>query len=253
MNGTMRKNKKLLDYSLVYHDEQNQQEISMILDAFDSDHGFFVEVGANDPFVNSISYPLECIGWRGILIDPLKKCYQNILDNRPLAKSFHCACVSPEQIGKITIHAPDETSVYASVGKNIDDIDLIYSHSEEVDALTLDQILEGLNHPDIDLLSIDTEGTELNVLKGLDLSKNRPKLIIIEDKLYNLSKHSYLKKHGYKLVKRTMVNSWYVKQDGRPLHIVEKITEKLARWRKYNHLSIYFRNRRRVSKSKIVA
>jgi FkbM family methyltransferase len=253
MNKTLEKNQRTLEEALVHHDELNKQEIMMILDAFDSENGVFVEVGANDPFVNSISYPLECIGWRGILIDPLKKCYLNIQENRPLTKSFHCACVAPEQVGKITLHAPDETSVYASVGKNIDDIDVTYKHSEVVEALTLDQILESLNRPSIDLLSIDTEGTELDVLRGLDLSKNQPRLIIIEDKLYNLSKHSYLKKNGYKLVKRTMVNSWYVKRDESSLYIVESFTEKLARWRKYNPLSIYFRNRRRFNKSKKLA
>ena len=38
----------------------------------------------------------------------------------------------------------------------------------------------------------------------------KPKLILIEDKLYNLSKHHFLMNQGYKLAKRTNQNNWYV-------------------------------------------
>jgi len=242
------KHKKIIAETLVHHEQQNQNEVMMILKFFNKESGFFVEVGANDPFINSISYPLEKIGWRGVLIDPLKKCYDKIVENRPEARSFHCACVGPDSVGKITLHAPDETSVYASVKKNVDDFDIKYKHSEIVDALTLESILVQVNSPEIDLLLIDTEGTELDVLKGIDLKKRRPKLIIIEDKIYNLEKHQYLLGHGYKIAKRAMVNSWYVPKESDLLKISESFSDKIARWRKYNPASVYFRNKRRKIK-----
>lgn len=249
-NTIAEKYQKIIADALVHHERENQNEIITILELFNTEAGFFVEVGANDPFINSVSYPLERIGWHGVLIDPLKKCYDNIVKHRPGAQSFHCACVGPNSIGKITLHAPDETSVYASTKKNVDDFDVMYTHSEIVDAVTLESLLLKVNAPEIDLLLIDTEGTELDVLKGIDLKKRRPKLIIIEDKLYNLEKHQYLLGFGFKIVKRAMVNSWYVPKESDFLKIQESFTEKIARWRKYNPASVYFRNKRREKKEK---
>jgi hypothetical protein len=97
----------------------------------------------------------------------------------------------------------------------------------------------------IDFLSIDTEGTELDVLLGFDLARHRPRLILIEDKLYHLSKHSYLTRHGYKLVKRTVLNNWYVPAGQQDLNVNSSAGERLRLWKKIHPLSVYFRRRRR--------
>ena len=71
---------------------------------------------------------------------------------------------------------------------------------------------------EIDLLSIDVEGAELGVLMGLNIGYYAPKLILLEDKHLYLVKHRYLKKQGYKLVKRTRQNCWYIPEDAeRPI------------------------------------
>ncbi len=80
----------------------------------------------------------------------------------------------------------------------------------KIKVVTLDSILEENNVQEIDFLSIDVEGTEIDVLKGFDVNRYRPKLILIEDSLVFLDKHRYLKKCGYKLVKRTGGNNWYI-------------------------------------------
>jgi hypothetical protein len=65
------------------------------------------------------------------------------------------------------------------VGKRINNKELI-----KVKAITLEKILdEHLNGRKINLLSLDTEGYELPILKGLNLSKYRPKYILAE--IYN--------------------------------------------------------------------
>jgi hypothetical protein len=82
--------------------------------------------------------------------------------------------------------------------------------TESVRAVTLDSILEDSNVEKIDFLSIDVEGTELDVLRGLNLERYRPRLILVEDKLVYLSKHRWLKDKGYRLAKRTAFNNWYI-------------------------------------------
>ncbi|HXE43212.1 MAG TPA: hypothetical protein VN516_09330, partial [Candidatus Baltobacteraceae bacterium] len=49
--------------------------------------------------------------------------------------------------------------------------------------------------------------------RGFDFEKYRPSLILIEDGVRTLEKHRFLKRRGYKLVKRTTLNNWYVPKD----------------------------------------
>jgi FkbM family methyltransferase len=232
----------------------NFEECRLILEAFGfAREGFFIEVGANDPRQNSLTYILERLGWTGMLVDPLSACYQKLLRDRPRSRSFHCACVRPDQIGRITLHAPDPSSVVATVEKNVDDFDIQYAFTESCDAVTLDSLLNKVNPARVDFLSIDTEGTELDVLLGFDLARHRPRLILIEDKLYHLTKHRYLTQQGYKLVKRTMLNNWYVPALENNLNIRSSLGERLRLRRKINPLSAYFRRKRREKRMREVS
>jgi hypothetical protein len=78
---------------------------------------------------------------------------------------------------------------------------------------SLDSILAESGIDRMDFLSIDVEGQELAVLRGLSLERYRPRLILIEDDVHDLTKHSYLEARGYKLVRRTALNNWYVPHD----------------------------------------
>jgi FkbM family methyltransferase len=227
----------------------NLEECRLILEAFGgARQGFFVEVGANDPRLNSLSYPFERLGWSGILVDPLTSCYEKLLRSRPRSRAFRCACVGPDKVGTITLHAPDASSVVATVEKNVDDFDITYAFSETCDAVTLDSLVDQVKPARIDFLSIDTEGTELDVLQGFDLARHRPRLLLIEDKLYHLSKHHYLTSRGYRLVKRTVLNNWYVRAVGSDLSIRCSAGERLRLWKKMLPISAYFRRKKRAKR-----
>ena len=243
--------KKLLVECKPHLEEPNYEECLLILEAFDyAREGYFIEVGANDPRQNSLTYILERMGWRGMLIDPLTKCYEKLMAERPRSQSFHCACVRPDQVGKLTLHAPDPSSVVATLEKNLDDFDIEYSFTETCDAVTLDSLVEKVNPPRIDFLSMDTEGTELDVLQGFDLARRRPRLVLIEDKLYHLAKHRYLLRQGYRLVKRTMLNNWYTPAEETKLKIQNTVSEKISLLRKINPLSAHFRRKRREKRTR---
>jgi hypothetical protein len=141
----------------------------------------------------------------------------------------------------------------ATVEKNVDDFDIQYAFTESCDAVTLDSLLNKVNPARVDFLSIDTEGTELDVLLGFDLARHRPRLILIEDKLYHLTKHRYLTQQGYKLVKRTMLNNWYVPALENNLNIRSSLGERLRLRRKINPLSAYFRRKRREKRMREVS
>jgi hypothetical protein len=102
----------------------------------------------------------------------------------------------------------------------------------------LNSIIQECGFSAIDLLSIDVEGAEFQVLQGLDFAKYRPKLILLEDKHVFLNKHRFLRKKGYRLVKRTGMNCWYVEKHGKRPQ--QTCTEQIKLWKRL-YLSIWWK------------
>ncbi len=81
----------------------------------------------------------------------------------------------------------------------------------KVNVRTLDFILDELKFDKkIDFLSIDTEGTEIEVLKGFDIKKWKPKLLVIENNFNDPEIEKYLSTFGYIKNKRIEVNDFYI-------------------------------------------
>ena len=76
--------------------------------------------------------------------------------------------------------------------------------------------LDYFDFPDVSFMKIDVEGHELDVLDGFDLARWRPRLILIEDLLLHLGVHRYLTRQGYRCLRRTGINNWYVRAEEAP-------------------------------------
>lgn len=169
--------------------------------------GFFVEVGANDPTLLSQTWHLEQAGWRGLLVEPLPDCAARLREQRPASRVFEVACSAPDKVGQADFHV---AGMFSSLKKFVDDLDVGYARTVTVRVMTLDQVLAEAGNPRVDFVAMDTEGTELDVLRGFTLEKHRPALLLIEDKVHTLDKHFHLRRHGYRLARRTGFNNWYV-------------------------------------------
>jgi FkbM family methyltransferase len=190
--------------------------------------GYFVDVGANDPFLNSQSFHLEQMGWRGLLIEPLPN-YCDLLKKHRTNKVIMCACSSPENhLKKLPLKVAD---VYSTLENNLIARGKSCDEILEVETKTLNSILNENNvKVGFDLLSIDVEGHEIELFKGLSLSKWMPKLILLEDHVIDHKKHNYMINNGYQLILRTGLNSWYVPNDN---HFKFSIKAKFEFFRKY--------------------
>jgi FkbM family methyltransferase len=168
--------------------------------------GTFVEVGANDPVVLSQTYHLEQRGWRGILVEPLRECAERLRAARR-ARVFAVAAGAPENDGRELplLVAGALSTLQASIVE-----DVAAAEVRSVPVRTLDSMLAEAGFDRVDFLSVDVEGAELAVLRGFSIARYRPRLILIEDDVQDLSKHAYLEACGYKLVRRTALNNWYV-------------------------------------------
>lgn len=154
---------------------------------FNYRNGFFIEVGANDGFTFSNTYYFEQFkGWKGILVEGIPELYQQCLLERPKAKIFNCALVSSDfSESYVTMQYSNMMSLVegALKSKKAEENHVqkgVIPYKIKVPARTLTSILDECEVNEIDFFSLDVEGYELNVLKGLDFNKYRPKYMLIE-------------------------------------------------------------------------
>ncbi len=191
--------------------------------------GFFVEVGANDPCGGSQTWLLEQNGWRGILIEPQSAFFQRLVKERKHSKIYQAACSTPEKRGTAELHIASFNG-FSTLKKQEDSHGISFKGTETVQVMALDDILEKEENPRVDFVSLDVEGGELDVLQGFSLERHRPALVLIEDGVRTLDKHRHMTRRGYKLVKRTVLNNWYIPQ-GTPFHLAS-LAERLELFRK---------------------
>lgn len=156
-------------------------------------NGFFIEVGGNDGFSQSNTYYLEKLrGWQGILVEGIPELYQQCVLERSNSKVFNYALVADDfqesyvtmryahlmSLVKGALKSEEAEQSHIDRGSKIEKNTI--SYEIEVPARTLTSILDECQVTEIDFLSLDVEGFELNVLKGLNLNKYRPKYMLIE-------------------------------------------------------------------------
>lgn len=172
-----------------------------------ADAGVFVEVGAFHPKYLSQTWLLEKVGWKGILVEPLPAHCELLRRERPNSRVCQAAVGSPSGTGAADFHVH---SGHSTLAPNVREKQTAYETVVSVNVTTLDAILEAERPGRVDFVSIDTEGTELDVLAGFDLGKHRPSLVLVEDSVYTLDLHRHFRRSGYKLIRRTGINNWYV-------------------------------------------
>lgn len=192
-------------------DAHEQRLVREFFELFGRGAGYFVEVGANDPFDRSQTWHLERRGWRGVLIEPQPDFAALLRENRS-SRVVNVACSTPENAGRIfTLHIAGHDGALASLNRNRMVPGAVPHAAIDVPVRTLDDVLSEAGAPSpIDFLTVDVEGHELEVLSGLNFERWAPRLILIEDFVSNLKYHRFMLSRGYRLVRRTSMNGWYV-------------------------------------------
>lgn len=194
------------------------------------DNGSFVEVGAFDGWNWSNTYPLTKLGWRGLLFEPqpdyAQKCRDLHKGNPKIAVSqaavgSHNGMTRLYLGGSISTTMRRMVDIYNSIDWS-QSCGLRKDRYITVPLLTLNYALNLHEFPhDFELLVIDVEGAELNVLKGLNLNKWHPRMLIIEahedypdEKLNWKAKfiEQVLCPHGYTKIYHDYINTIYWKE-----------------------------------------
>jgi FkbM family methyltransferase len=163
-----------------------------------TERGFFVELGANDGISQSNTKHLEMFhGWRGVLIEPYPGNYRKLSRTRSSSSHFvNAACVSfefPKDEMELAysnlMTTPMEGSsdvadrkLHAESGKKwLRGRETVKTFLAKARTLT-SILIEAKAPPVIDLLSLDVEGGEIEVLKGVDHATYRFKWILVESR-----------------------------------------------------------------------
>lgn len=145
--------------------------------------GYFVEIGASDGIQLSNTYLLEQHGWKGICVEPIPFRYAALVKNRP-----NSICVNKpvynESDKEIIFDICNTSDFLSGISDDID------KHKKTVDAdkvsitcltVSLNHLLGQTNAPNfIEYLSLDTEGSEYEILRTFDFSQYTFGLIDVE-------------------------------------------------------------------------
>jgi FkbM family methyltransferase len=163
---------------------QNFEDV-MLARCFPGPHGFYVDVGANDPDIDSVTRHFYERGWSGINIEPLASNFARLKKRRTRDLNLHLA--AGESDGEITFfeigkwHGYSTTDAAIAAQHRKDGLKVV-EHRTPLRRLAsvFDEHAKGKT---IDFLSVDVEGAELSVLAGADLNRHRPKIILAESRL----------------------------------------------------------------------
>jgi FkbM family methyltransferase len=173
--------------------------------------GTAVEVGAYDGHTHSITLLLEQAGWTCLCIEPNPGPAKMLKKRRPFVIEAACGPDNTEEADfYIHLDNPEAHSGLRVVPHHVWRPNPgAKFETVKVRVRTLDSCLEELGFDHLDVMAIDTEGTELDVLRGADLARWSPRFIVAEswDKVTPIT--TYLEERGYRLVRRSGVNMIY--------------------------------------------
>lgn len=181
--------------------------------------GFFIEAGAFDGYHYSVTYCLEAVGWRGLLVEALPDAAEQCRQRRQGSRVVHSALSRRGAPPSSTFHVLEDRyggmlSYLTATDQHVAATSWAKRSTITVPVTTLDQLL--CDHTAaIDLAVLDVEGAELDVLDGFDLSRFKPRVLIIEDNSQGRDPalRNFMSQHPYELAFRVAVNDVYVRKD----------------------------------------
>jgi FkbM family methyltransferase len=183
-------------------------------------NGFYIDVGANDPVEHSVTKAFYDAGWRGISIEPLPAFHQAFLEQRP--RDVNLAIAAGAEDGELTLYDVPAVRGWASPDAAVADLHRSEGHTVaelKVPVRTLNTVCEEHVRGEIHFLKIDVEGFEGEVLRGLDLRRWRPWILVIEATLPNSRETVHerwehlVTPHGYRFAWFDGLNRYYVAEE----------------------------------------
>ena len=173
--------------------------------------GFYVDVGAYDPVLGSNTYFFYLNGWRGINVEARPGSRARFDRVRPRDTNVEVGV--SKQRGELTYYFIGEDSTMNSFSREfLEHIDMLREVKREiaVPVLPLAEVL-GQHLPagqEIDFMSVDVEGHDLQALESNDWARFRPRFVVVEDKEVSAERSEivrFMRGQGYEVCAQNVI------------------------------------------------
>jgi FkbM family methyltransferase len=206
---------------------QNREDVLLYRALSGQAKGFYIDIGANDPQVCSITKCFYDMGWNGINIEPVREVFQRLaaertrdinlnvgISNRRQTLPFY-ECVTESTLSTFS---PALATWLSTPPRNFG------FKERHVPVMTLAEVCEHYVRQPIDFLSIDAELHEREVLEGQDWRRWRARIVVIEDGVSTETGRTchdqwehYLLQADYRFAFFDGVNRFYVRKEDEAL------------------------------------
>lgn len=179
-------------------------------------NGFYIDIGAHDPILGSVTKAFYDRGWNGINIEPISAPFGLLESGRP--RDINLQLCTGSYNGNIDIYDVQPSGLATTISKVAKDY-RAKGHSVEKKSIavkTLETICKEHARDTVHFLKIDVEGAEKDVLLGADFNSFRPWIIIVEATCPNSTKQTHMEwesiilNAGYTYAYFDGINNFYV-------------------------------------------
>ena len=208
----MSKNEPIISYA------QNGEDILLYRALKDVKEGFYVDIGAWEPELDSVTKLFYDLGWSGINIEPNSESYERLCSGRERDINLKIAVGDEEKFIDFFMFRDtglstslNESAELVAADRNLEITKVI------IEQKTLNSVLEAhCTGKEIHFLKLDVEGSEFSILKDFNFSNFKPWIIVVETiypvsfKKVNFNWDDFFKKNNYEFAQFDGINSYYV-------------------------------------------
>jgi FkbM family methyltransferase len=202
---------------------QNFEDVMLARALRDVEKGFYVDVGAWDPNIETVTRYFYELGWQGINVEPVPAYHSALQAARPRDVNLRVAAGKENGRALITMfQGTGMSTLDASIATEQERHG--FPHEQiEVEVKTLNGIFAEHAPADVHFLKVDCEGTEADVVNAFDVDRYRPWIIVVEsvDPSSRVETHADWEPHllasDYRFVYFDALNRFYLASEHQDL------------------------------------
>ena len=220
---------------------QNLEDYHLDLVFGDQPSGTYVDVGGGHPVADNVSFWFYLKGWRGLIVEPQQALADIYASVRP--RDHTVSCLAGRETGELEFHVVDRMHGFSTtVRENAASASGMGAAVTTVTKpmRTLSDLCAEAGLGAIDFLKIDVEGAEADVLAGLDFTRWRPRVVVIEAIAPGSMADAWagwepaLLAQGYRFAFFDRLNRFYVAEEAAEL--AKRFPSEPAPWDRAQHL-----------------
>lgn len=199
---------------------QNREDVMLFRALREISNGLYIDVGAGDPTIDSVTKCFYDRGWTGVNLEPHPVRFEALNSVRDRDINLKTALSDRAK--------EEEFFFFDNADLSTSNAQIALTHtknehsftSEKITTMTLDMIFaDHIGEREVHFLKIDVEGSEKQVLQGINLATHRPWILIVESMVPNSQIENFMEwetlilESGYEFVYKDGLNRFYLSND----------------------------------------